>query len=336
MTIRIYRDRIELGDFVLRETADGASFDGEVAAQQFLGNAFQGTVAGFTAGGTPPPGPVGSNTIDKFPFSSDSNATDVGDLPTVRVRQAGQSSQTHGYASGGEPAPLVNTIEKFPFASNGNGTDVGDLTQGRAEGPAGQSSPSFGYNTGGGYPGPAANVIDKFPFATDTNATDVGDLTQGRTSRPAGQTSASSGYTSGGSIAPSPTPQVNTIDKFPFSTDTNATDVGDLTITKIGVAGQSSTTHGYSSGGTQPPPSTNTIEKFPFSTDSNSTDVGDLTQNKEGITGQSSTSFGYNSGGATAGSFENVIEKFPFSTDSNSTDVGDLTLARHRAAGTQD
>ena len=56
MTIRIYKDRIELGNFVLRETADGASFDGEVAAQQFLGTGFQGTVAGYTSGGTNPPG----------------------------------------------------------------------------------------------------------------------------------------------------------------------------------------------------------------------------------------------------------------------------------------
>jgi hypothetical protein len=42
---------------------------------------------------------------------------------------------------------------------------------------------------------------------------------------------------------------LNTIDKFPFATDTNATDVGDLTTARRSVAGQSSTTFGYTSGG---------------------------------------------------------------------------------------
>ena len=38
------------------------------------------------------------NTIDKFPFAADGNATDVGDLTTVAVfRPSGQSSTTGGY-----------------------------------------------------------------------------------------------------------------------------------------------------------------------------------------------------------------------------------------------
>ena len=36
---------------------------------------FQGSVSGYTAGG----GPL-TNVIQKFPFSTDTNATDVGDL----------------------------------------------------------------------------------------------------------------------------------------------------------------------------------------------------------------------------------------------------------------
>jgi hypothetical protein len=50
----------------------------------------------------------------------------------------------------------------------------------------------------------------------------------------AGQSSTSSGYTSGGA---SPT-LVNTIDKFPFAADGNATDVGDLTQSRHRAAGQ--------------------------------------------------------------------------------------------------
>jgi hypothetical protein len=71
---------------------------------------------------------------------------------------------------------------------------------------------------------------------------------------------------------------INTIDKFPFSTDTNATDVGDLTSVKRSGAGQSSTAFGYFlEEQVQFSTNVNTIEKFPFSADSNATDVGDLT-----------------------------------------------------------
>ena len=51
-------------------------------------------------------------------------------------------------------------------------------------------------------------------------------LTVGREDKPAGQSSTASGYTSGGltSVAFS-----DVIDKFPFASDANATDVGDLT-----------------------------------------------------------------------------------------------------------
>ena len=85
-----------------------------------------------------PPGPVPGrdDTIDKFSFSTDANATDIGQLSVARNGAAGQSSTTHGYTSGGyEPAPVGQTshIDKFPFASDfsGTATDVGDLVTGR-------------------------------------------------------------------------------------------------------------------------------------------------------------------------------------------------------------
>jgi hypothetical protein len=47
----------------------------------------QSSVAsGYTSGGTPP----NTDTIDKFPFSSDTNASDVGNLSAVRQYPAGQ------------------------------------------------------------------------------------------------------------------------------------------------------------------------------------------------------------------------------------------------------
>ena len=79
--------------------------------------------------------------------------------------------------------------------------------------------------------------MDKFSFSNDANATDVGDLTVGRYAV-SGQSSDTSGYTSGG-FAPTATPNTNnTIDKFPFATNANATDVGDLTVARFYVTGQ--------------------------------------------------------------------------------------------------
>ena len=288
---------------------------------------FQGSNYGYASGGKIPDS---SNVIDKFPFASDANATDVGDLTVTRSEAAGQSSSEYGYTSGGYNLYVspryINPIDKFPFATDANATDVGDLTVARKFA-AGQSSSDYGYTSGGDLPG-SSNVIDKFPFASDANATDVGDLTVGRYG-PAGQSSSDYGYTSGGGY-----PLKNVIDKFPFATDTNATDVGDITTLRYAIAGQSSTDYGYSSGGN---PTNTVIDKFPFATDANATDVGDLSVGRFYTSGQSSTDYGYTSGGRTfpAPLYTNVIDKFSFATDGNATDVGDLTVARWVSSGQQ-
>ena len=209
--------------------------------------------SGYTSGGIDPGFP---NVIDKFPFATDANATDVGDL-TVARGGSGQSSTVSGYTSGGQrasqPSPpipfnILNVIDKFPFATDANATDVGDLSRLYGD-QAGQSSDVNGYTSGGytraspGLPLPTnptvlSNNIEKFPFATNSNATNVADLSQSRADG-AGQSSNASGYTSGGQTASVPTTvYVNTIDKFPFATDTSATDVGDLTVVRSSAAGQ--------------------------------------------------------------------------------------------------
>ena len=287
---------------------------------------FQGSTSGYASGGYQPQ----TNIIEKWPFSSDTNSSDVGDLTLARGRHSGQSSNASGYNSGGLPS--TNTIDKFPFSADGNATDVGDLTRSNQYITAGQSSPENGYAAGGAY---TSNIIDKFPVSTDANATDVGDLTQGRYGA-AGQSSTTNGYTSGGGVFPSspPAQERNTIDKFPFSSDANATDVGDITQARKQVAGQSSSTHGYTSGGGDG--YLKTVDKFTFASDANATDVGDLTAGGLRTAGQSSTTHGYASGGLSSPPVNNnVIDKYSFSVDANATDVGDLTLARWDPTGNQ-
>jgi hypothetical protein len=54
--------------------------------------------------------PPVSNTIEKFPFATDTNATDIGDLTQARSYLSGQSSSVSGYSSGGDSNPPVRVI----------------------------------------------------------------------------------------------------------------------------------------------------------------------------------------------------------------------------------
>ena len=342
MAITLHKDKISFGDYELRQGSDGIIFTGNARVLD-LNKINVATVSGYTSGGYESPAPfdyVTRNTIDKFSFASDANASDVGDLSVNRHSSAGQSSSEHGYITGGRfgPTPIFttyNTIDRFPFVSNSNASDVGDLTR-RGYVVTGQSSTTNGYTSGGSDPGfTSLNTIDKFPFAASANAADVGDLTQGRQS-PAGQSSSTSGYTSGG-IGP---PRVNVIDKFPFATDSNASDVGDLTQGVYQSCGQSSLSNGYTSGGFSPG-FTNVIDRFPFATDASASDVGDMTVSRSAAAGQSSNVSGYTSGGWAAittpqpPARTNVIDKFPFASNANATDVGDLTQSRSVNTGQQ-
>lgn len=88
---------------------------------------------GYAMGGAPNGGSA-QNIIEKWSFTSDGDASDVGDLTGAVQGNAGATSTTHGYRTGGHNAYSassttdVNIIDKFAFASDGNATDVGDLS----------------------------------------------------------------------------------------------------------------------------------------------------------------------------------------------------------------
>jgi len=239
---------------------------------------------GYTTGGQTPgdqvPPPVNTVKIQRFLFAASTNSTDVGVLSGGSLLSTGQSSSTHGYRTGGYPT--TRDIEKFPFSSQTvTVTSVGNTSSNpvEARGATGQSSDTHGYFTGQYTPMPNSTNIEKFSFAVDGNSTDVGDLTTYRNNA-AGQSSPTHGYTSGGNRGDAGPPFANYIDKFPFSSDDNATDVGDISVSRGFLSGNSSTTHGFTTGGQSGSPShalSNVIDKFSFSSDANATDVGDLT-----------------------------------------------------------
>lgn len=345
MTIKVYKDRIEFDDYVLRATPTGFSFNGEIQTRVFQ-QLFQGTIAGYSSGGTQSgpafPAVTIVNNIDKFTFAADGNATAVGTLSAAKTGTAGQSSITNGYACIGVGPVHYREIEKFPFATNTNAVNIGNLTVERQLG-SGHSSATHGYVAGGTFPGPNvdSNVIDRFPFANDEAGADVGDLLFVLVG-PAGQSSSTHGYVSGGGQNfPTTIAGYRTIQKFSFAAAvTNASYSGDLVANTRVAMGQSSTTHGYISGGFIPgvPAFYTSIVKFPFATDTNASSVGDLTQGRRQGAGQSSTVSGYTSGGEASSpvtSSVNTIDKFPFATDANATDVGDLAAIRRGVSGQQ-
>ena len=306
------------------------------------------TTNGYGAGGLTNPPFVAYSKVEKFPFASaTTNASNVGNLLTqARFMAASSNSPTHCYTSGGNTSfPVaVDTIDKFPISADANATDVGNLTQARSSA-SGSSDRVGGHGyTAGGVNWPAnpvsrTDVIDKYPFSSDANATDVGNLTAPKdVSTGAGISSTTHGYVTGG-VDPSgsPSSSLNVIEKFSFSVDGNATDVGDLTQARHSIARASSLNHGYSGGGYVSPSGVakNVIDKFPFATDTYASDVGDLTEIASSRAGISSETHGHAAGGAGNTPQLDVIERYPFSTDANATDVGNLSAVTRQQAGNQ-
>lgn len=256
---------------------------------------------GYTSGGSVYPTLEG--VIYKFPFSNNAGSSSVGRLAgqqpiastSGKERGMGHSSADTGYHSGGDVGPYITgRIVKFPFAHDTNSGIVGHLTNFGTERGAGLSSVTDGYAAGGlSSPGPSRTTkIDKFPFSTDVNATTIGNLTVAKTDV-TGQSSTSHGYVSGGNEAGPPysyNDTITTIEKFPFASDADATEIADLSVSRAFSAGQSSISHGYTSGGHSESLTsyTNIIDKFPFSSDANATDVGDISKHRSESTGHQS------------------------------------------------
>ena len=308
---------------------------------------YQGSNFGYAMGGYPT-----RNTIEKYSYSSDGNTTDVGDMTQSKLYLAGSSSSAHGYAAGGQTGPTSsqNVIEKFTFPSDANASDVGDLTVPRSR-LGGATGQTHGYGVAGNGPlspnTPASfiNTVDKYAYATDGNATDVGDITEIKYGLAMGtMASTENAYSAGGRLFSPSSVYSNVIDKWPLSTDTNAADVGDLTVGRGDIASASSSdTHGYASGGVDPtspnpvsPFWQPTIDKWAFASDGNATSVGNITgPGTAGVryrAGTQSTTHGYSHGGNPN---VNVIEKFPFATDTDATDVGDLSSSGNGMTGAQ-
>ena len=202
-------------------TTNDATDVGDLTLKRHTVNSTCSETFGYTAAGHYGPR---SNIIEKFSYTSDGNATDVGNLTVARNTCGNASSLTHGYCAGGYSTGFDNTIDKYSFTSDGNAANVGDLTVAR-QSDGGASSKTHGYCIAGGGT-PNSDVIEKWSFDSDGNATDVGDVVVPGYGR-SGTSSTTHGYACQGWQSAPISSLTNAIDKFSFSSDGDATDVGD-------------------------------------------------------------------------------------------------------------
>ena len=257
-----------------------------INAQQATGG--RSPTHGYYFGGIS--GPVqGLRFYRKFPWASETSDAAGPSTTFTKGRfgahgnPVGPSNFDYIYQAGGynpDAGARITDIERFPVASDtDNATDVGDLNTAYSRG-GGATSGSHGYIVGGQlptHPSDTTNeMIQKFPFAATATTTDAADLSVSNVQYDImGANSETHGYSFGG--VTEPPGRSDHIDKFPFASDANATDVGNLTLGRSRGGSVSSTTHGYCAGG-ESPSNTNIIDKFAFATDGNATDVGDLTE----------------------------------------------------------
>jgi hypothetical protein len=186
----------------------------------------------------------------------------------------------------------TNTIDYVTIASTGNAVDFGDLTQARRAA-ASCSSTTRGV-WGGGYvsnsPTTYSNTIDYVTISSTGNAADFGDLTVVR-SLSTSCSNSTRGIFAGGTTYTAPASTFyNTVDYITISSTGNATDFGDLSGTKCGLASASSSTRGTFAGGF--PSYTNTIEYVTILSTGNVIDFGDLTVSRFSYNGGCSNGHG--------------------------------------------
>ena len=167
-----------------------------------------------------------TNVIERFSFTSDGDASDVGDMSRSSNSHGSASDwgASYGYAAGGVAGSSPDVIDRFAFGSSSTGADVGDMAI-DVDACSSHSSDTHGY-TGGGYLGSIRNSIQKYAFAASSDSADIADLYLARYGV-AGTSSPTHGYTHGGNDSTGVN-YTTTIDSFPFASESNATEVGEL------------------------------------------------------------------------------------------------------------
>ena len=218
-----------------------------------------------------------SNTISYITFATPGNAIDFGDLTLNRYSLGAVSNGERGVFAGGFRSIYgrQNVIDYITIATLGNASDFGDLL---ATGSSVQGCSSLVYGLFA-FQYPENNVIQYITIATLGNAQDFGDLLNSTTTGGASCSDGSYGLFAGG-YDYGLTSRTTVIQYVTMNTPSNASDFGDLTFARNGMAGTSNGTRGVFGGGTDGSNSINIIDYVTIATPGNASDFGDLTSAK--------------------------------------------------------
>ena len=263
---------------VAADTAVNAIADLEVGSNNGAGS--NSNTHGYLAGRMTAP----ATTIERFSFATDNDTTDIGDLLATQTWKTGSggSSATHGYFITGYGS---GTSSKYTFAASTTSTHITNVASDTSyrNDPAACSSDTHIYVMGGytaaGANAPSSAEIDRFSIANEGSWVSHGDLQEGRAAGDCTSQTATDGYLHGG-IRYEDGSYRDQIDKFSFSSNTTATDIGSLMVARNGSTGNPSTTHGYTMGGGNSGPVVTKCDKFNYSGAFSISDVAGLTTAK--------------------------------------------------------
>ena len=156
---------------------------------------YAGDIAGHVSGGK---NPYQINTMEKFPFSSDTASSDVGESNYGWRAGVGNNDPTRGYMVGGGTGPN-NSYGRFVytvnFTSDEPATNIGNIMPSNIAYSGGFSSATHAFRVGGSSnssnsPSYLYDSMSKFPFASADSsvATDIGEISQARNSTACVQT----------------------------------------------------------------------------------------------------------------------------------------------------
>lgn len=139
-----------------------------------------------------------------------------------------------------------------------------------------------------------------------------------------------SGYMAGGGTQPAS----DTIDKFNMVSNGNASDVGNLSRTRLGVQSASSSTHGYTMAGegpSSPPTGHFNYDKFPFASDTNATCIGAIASTPSDVKQGGGSGLQSSECGFAVFPAGSHIQSFPFASDTDTACTGDAFSPAHIA-----
>jgi hypothetical protein len=289
-----------------------------------------GTVSGWMMGSAQT-----TNVIQSYSYVSDGNAVDRADLSSTSNQGAGNSSATHGYKSGGHDGSQTTLIQKFAFVNPAAvASNVGNLETGVSGGACSVGNTSHAYTVGGHGAVSVINDIQKFSYVSEGTATTAGAELTLPNYHNAGSASLTYGYSAGGQHGG---PFNAVIDRFAFASDGTMFHVGDLTTVTGYTTGESSDTHGYTTGGMLTAPwsnSTTNIQKYAFASDAViSTVAGSITQARMKGSSSSSSTRGYHAAGHDGSNFTNRIDRFDFANEATTAIVGNMLAGNTTGGG---